>query len=63
MKWDCNKICETVYGIYGKVHLRPYVNQALLWINMAENWNFHNLFLHQYLKCEQQMERQTCTTY
>jgi hypothetical protein len=25
---------------YKKMHLRPYVNLALLWINMAENRNY-----------------------
>jgi hypothetical protein len=34
---DFNKICETVYGIQRKVRLWAYVNQSLLWMNMAEN--------------------------
>jgi hypothetical protein len=33
---------ETIYGTCRKVLLWPYVNQALLWINVAENrdWQF-----------------------
>jgi hypothetical protein len=32
-------ICAMVSGMHGKVHLWPYKNQAVLWINMAENRN------------------------
>jgi hypothetical protein len=34
---NLNKTYETVYEIHVKVYLWPYVNQALLWINMTEN--------------------------
>lgn len=30
-------VCETFYVINGRVSLWPYVNQALFWINKAEN--------------------------
>jgi hypothetical protein len=33
-----------VYEIYGKCHLWPYVNQALLLSNITENWNFPTTF-------------------
>jgi hypothetical protein len=31
-----NIICVTVYWLYRKVHLRPHINEDLLWINTAE---------------------------
>jgi hypothetical protein len=34
---EFNKVCETNYGIYGKIYLHHYTNQTLFWINMAEN--------------------------
>lgn len=36
---NLNQIWEIVYGIYTKVHLLTYINQASLWINIAENWS------------------------
>lgn len=42
--------CETIHGMNGEVHLWPYINQVLLWINMSENQNclltfdFRNIF-------------------
>jgi hypothetical protein len=35
--WDFN-IYETAYRVHRQFHLRPYVGQALLWIDMVENW-------------------------
>jgi hypothetical protein len=32
-----NKICRTVFGIHGKVHLCSYANYVLLCISMGEN--------------------------
>jgi hypothetical protein len=34
-------ICETVYGVHGKVH---YVNQDLLWINTSDSLNSLTMF-------------------
>jgi hypothetical protein len=34
-----NNIFKTVYGKYGNEHLWLYINNTLLWINKAENWN------------------------
>jgi hypothetical protein len=34
-----NNFCEIVCGIYRNSIYGPYVNQAFLWINMAENRN------------------------
>jgi hypothetical protein len=31
------RILITVYGKHGQVHVRLYVNEALLWIHMVEN--------------------------
>jgi hypothetical protein len=37
------------YGIHGYVHLCPHVNQALLRLRRAENWNFHATVLNKSL--------------
>jgi hypothetical protein len=34
------KVSEGAYGINGEVHLWAYINEVLLWINMAENQNW-----------------------
>jgi hypothetical protein len=39
------QICGMVYGKQGKVHLWSYINQALSWINMDENWNCPTTFV------------------
>lgn len=36
---NLNQIWETAYGIYTKIRLWTYTNQASLWINTAENWS------------------------
>jgi hypothetical protein len=33
-----------VYGLHGKVHLWPYINQTLLQLIMAENQNWLKTF-------------------
>jgi hypothetical protein len=43
-KTDCPQLsmdvfCETVYGIHAEVYIGLYINQALLWINMAKHQN------------------------
>jgi hypothetical protein len=38
-KSNIHNICKTVYGTCGKLHLLAYVNLALLWISMPQNWN------------------------
>jgi hypothetical protein len=37
---NLNKIDGRIYTILKKMHLCPYANWALLWINMAENLNY-----------------------
>jgi hypothetical protein len=37
-------ICKIVYGTYGKVNLWPYIHQALLSINIAENLKYPTAF-------------------
>jgi hypothetical protein len=37
-------IHETVYRIHEKVQLSAHVNQALLWMNAAENHNCAKIF-------------------
>jgi hypothetical protein len=41
---EVSHIHEMVYGIHGEVHSGPYVKQALLCINMAENQNYPRIF-------------------
>jgi hypothetical protein len=36
---DGSETCEMGYGTHGNMHLWTYINQALLCINMDENWD------------------------
>jgi hypothetical protein len=36
---NLNEIYGLNYGIYGRVHLIPYINDALLWTRVTENQN------------------------
>lgn len=40
-----NEIYRTVYEIRGKIHLRPYVKKALLWISALTNQNWKTTFV------------------
>lgn len=35
---------ENVYYTYGKVNLWSYIKRALLWISLAESWNYPTTF-------------------
>jgi hypothetical protein len=39
-----NKICGSVYGIYGKAHLRAYENYILLGNNATKKFNCPNKY-------------------
>lgn len=36
---EFRNFCETIYGLHGKFHLWPFVNQVLQWIHRVENKN------------------------
>jgi hypothetical protein len=39
-----NKLHEMVYEMHGKIYVQPYVNQALLQINIHQNCNCPTTF-------------------